>query len=112
MGADIREMLCADALAITRSSLSLLTVAHSRASVFFVPDQCGNGRFKRMQNPPVKAAFDNTTLLVLERPHAEVGRVHGTATGGAGGEAKSIPHSHLGGRSLPPSVDFPPVSEL
>lgn len=70
-------MLCADALAITRSSLSLLTVAHSRASVFFVPNRCGSGRFRRMKDPPVKATFDNTTLLVLERPHAEVSRVQG-----------------------------------
>eukprot|EP00752_Nemacystus_decipiens_P012369 g10964.t1 len=69
---DVREMLCADALATSRSSMSFLTFAHTRANVFFVPSPCGKGSFRRMKNPPVKATFDNTTLLLLERPYAEV----------------------------------------
>ncbi|CAM9977168.1 unnamed protein product [Ectocarpus fasciculatus] len=69
---DIREMLCADALATSRSSMSFLTFAHSRATTFFVPTPCGNGGFRRMRKPPVKATFDNTTLLLLEKPDAEV----------------------------------------
>eukprot|EP00903_Cladosiphon_okamuranus_P018343 g16875.t1 len=69
---DVREMLCADALATSRSSMSFLTFAHTRATSFFVPSPCGKGAFRRMKNPPVKATFDNTTLLLLERPHAEV----------------------------------------
>ncbi|CAM9136086.1 unnamed protein product [Ectocarpus sp. 12 AP-2014] len=73
---DVREMLCADALATSRSSMSFLTFAHSRATTFFVPTPCGNGGFRRMRRPPVKATFDNTTLLLLEKPDAEV---YGTA---------------------------------
>ena len=69
---DVREMLCADALVTSRSSMSFLTFAHTRASVFFVPSPCGKGSFRRMKNSPVKATLDNTTLLLLERPHAEV----------------------------------------
>ncbi|CAM9769228.1 unnamed protein product [Scytosiphon promiscuus] len=69
---DVREMLCANALATSRSSMSFLTFAHSRATTFFVPSQCGKGAFRRMKHPPVKASFDNTTLLLLEKPEAEV----------------------------------------
>ncbi|CAM9892522.1 unnamed protein product [Pylaiella littoralis] len=69
---DLREMLCADALATSRTSLNFLTSSHSRANVLFFPTPCGKGLFKRMKHPPVKASLDNTTLLLLERPGAEV----------------------------------------
>lgn len=65
-------MLCADALAASKTSLNFLTSAHSRANVYFFPTPCGEGLFKRMQNPPVKASLQNTTLLLLEKPGAEV----------------------------------------
>ncbi|CAN0162487.1 unnamed protein product [Ectocarpus sp. 6 AP-2014] len=69
---DMKEMLCADALATSRSSMSFLTFAHSRATTFFVPTPCGNGGFRRMKDAPVKATFDNTTLLLLEKRESEV----------------------------------------
>eukprot|EP00752_Nemacystus_decipiens_P014979 g13337.t1 len=50
---DVREMLCADALATSRSSMSFLTFAHTRANVFFVPSPCGKGSYRRMKNTPV-----------------------------------------------------------
>ncbi|CAM9891977.1 unnamed protein product [Pylaiella littoralis] len=69
---DVKEMLCADALAASKTSLNFLTSAHSRANVFFFPTPCGKGLYKRMKDPPVKASFQNTTLLLLEKPGAEV----------------------------------------
>ncbi|CAM9769158.1 unnamed protein product [Scytosiphon promiscuus] len=69
---DTREMLCADALAGSRSSISFLTFAHSRATTFFLPSSCGKGSFRRMKFAHVKATLDNTTLLLLEKPQAEV----------------------------------------
>lgn len=65
-------MLCADALAVSRSSLNFLTFAHSRAMRFYIPGKCGPGTYRRMRNGPMKATPDNTTLLLLEKPEAEV----------------------------------------
>ncbi|CAM9488026.1 unnamed protein product [Ectocarpus fasciculatus] len=78
---DMREMLCADALATSRSSMSFLTFAHSRATTFFVPTPCGNGGFRRMKDAPVKATFDNTTLLLLEKRESQVFGIDWRQTG-------------------------------
>lgn len=69
---DVREMLCADAIATARSSINFLTFAHTKANAFFLPSPCGDGTYRRMKHPPAKATYDNTTLLQLERPGAEV----------------------------------------
>ncbi|CAM9454176.1 unnamed protein product [Ascophyllum nodosum] len=69
---DLRDMLCADGLVSSRSSLSFMTFPHTRAKFFFFPSACGNGLYRRMKHPPIKAFFDNTTLLALERPDAEI----------------------------------------
>lgn len=74
---DLRDMLCADALAVSKSSLHVLNFAHARAKIFFVPVKCGPGTFKLATRiPGEKVAMfheDNTTLLHLEKPQAEVG---------------------------------------
>ena len=51
-----------------------MTAAFTRASTFFVPSECGPGEYKRgpKEGPHPKTALDNTTLLQLEKPHAEV----------------------------------------
>jgi len=49
-----------------------MIVAHTRAKFFFLPTVCGDGLYRRMKKPPIKAFVDNTTLLYLERPNAEV----------------------------------------
>ncbi|CAN0065728.1 unnamed protein product, partial [Laminaria digitata] len=73
---DLRAMLCADALAVSRSSLHFLTFGHSRASRFYLPGSCGPGHYMRQSRFPndglAKRKPDNTTLLMLEKPEAEV----------------------------------------
>ena len=73
---DLRTMLCADALAVSRSSLHFLTFAHSRASTFYLPGSCGRGRHKRQihskRDGLPKRNPDNATLLLVEKPEAEV----------------------------------------
>ena len=70
-------MLCSDALAVSRSSVHFLTFPHTRATTFFVPDSCGPGRYMRRSyagsGPPIKKTPDNATLLLIEKPWAEVG---------------------------------------
>eukprot|EP00904_Undaria_pinnatifida_P009744 jgi/Undpi1/58/HiC_scaffold_1.g00058.m1 len=73
---DLRTMLCADALALARSSLHFLTLAHTRASTIYLPVSCGPGKYRRKSRianglEPKKNP-DNATLLVLEKPEAEV----------------------------------------
>lgn len=76
---DMRVMLCADALAVARSTLHFLTFAHTRASTFYVPDSCGPGRSSRRDRvhndvlPLPTRNPDNTTLLLIEKPDVEVG---------------------------------------
>ncbi|CAM9853875.1 unnamed protein product [Scytosiphon promiscuus] len=73
---DIRAMLCADGLAIARSTLHFLTFAHTRAKHLFVPSECGPGYYARGttagSNPRKKPNPNNTTLLCIENPDAEV----------------------------------------
>lgn len=64
-------MLCADALAMSRSSTHLMTTAHTRASCFFLPKECGAGSYHRGYHD-VKIAAENSIVLQLERPYAEV----------------------------------------
>lgn len=66
---DVREMLCADGLAISRSTLGFLTVPHTRANLFFFPDNCGKGlrwSYRR------KGTYDDTEFLMREKPDSEV----------------------------------------
>lgn len=65
-------MICADGLVAARSSLSFPMFALSRASVYITPGACGLGTFRREQNPQAKDTYDNTTLLLAEKPNAEV----------------------------------------
>lgn len=74
---DIKAMLCADALAVARSSLHFLTFANTRATTFYLPGTCGPGQYRR-QSPighgaQPKKCPDNATLLLVEKPGAEVG---------------------------------------
>lgn len=73
---DIQAMLCADGLAISRSTLHFLTFAHSRATHYFVPSACGPGTYtrktRRSNDGTKKPNPNNTTLLCIERPGAEV----------------------------------------
>lgn len=67
-------MLCADGIAFARSSLAIMLSAHGRASNIYVPWECGPGTYARevrtKQSP--KIVQDNTTLLAIEKPNAEV----------------------------------------
>ncbi|CAM9527243.1 unnamed protein product [Hapterophycus canaliculatus] len=74
---DIRSMLCADGLAISRSTLHFLTFAHTRAKYLFVPSECGPGSYTRGQREDratgkKKPNPNNTTLLCIENPDTEV----------------------------------------
>lgn len=68
-------MLCADGLATAKSSLSFLTFAHTRATSFYIPGRCGPGISARTKKSHGKPYFDNTTLLSLEKPNAEVSKI-------------------------------------
>lgn len=65
-------MICADGLVAARSSLSFPMFALSRASVYVTPSTCGVGAFRREHHPKTKDLYDNTTLLLAEKPNAEV----------------------------------------
>lgn len=82
---DIKDMLCADGLAISRSTLHFLTFGHSRAKHYFVPSECGPGTYKRSTRAKgdgtPKPNPNNTTLLCMEKPDAEV-RYFGQKTAG------------------------------
>lgn len=71
-------MLCADGLAVARSSINVLTFGHSRAGILFLPWKCGHGTFKlESRNKGIRVAMfhqDNITLLLLEKPNVEVRR--------------------------------------
>lgn len=69
---DLRTMICADGLVAARSSLSFPMFALSRASVYVTTGACGAGAFRREQKPTAKDTYDNTTLLLAEKPEAEV----------------------------------------
>lgn len=73
-------MLCADGLATSRSTLHFLTVAHSRAKHIFVPSECGPGAYKRSTRDlgalSPKPNPNNTTLMCIEKPDAEVRYVY------------------------------------
>lgn len=73
---DIQAMLCADGLAISRSTLHFLTFAHTRAKHHFVPSECGPGTYTRKSRKKLdgtkKPNPNNTTLLCIEKPDAEV----------------------------------------
>lgn len=68
---DLQTMLCADALAMGRTSLNFLTFGHTRATTIFVPSQCGKGNY-RIGDLSHKATYENTTLLVSEKPDGEI----------------------------------------
>lgn len=69
---DVRTMLCADGLVLSRSSLGFLTLGHTKATKVFVPSPCGPGRYRRQKNWMAVATPENTTLIMLEKPDAEV----------------------------------------
>ncbi|CAM9853944.1 unnamed protein product [Scytosiphon promiscuus] len=74
---DIRAMLCADGLAISRSTLHFLTFAHTRAKHLFVPSECGPGTYARghreeQDTRKKKPNPNNTTLLCIENSETEV----------------------------------------
>lgn len=73
MWEDLREMICADGLVMSRSSLSFPMVALSRASFYAIPYECGLGRFRRANWFFAMDRYDNATLLQAEKPNAEVG---------------------------------------
>lgn len=72
-------MLCADGLAISRSTLHFMTFAHTRAKHYFVPSECGPGTYTRQTRAKLdgtkKPNPNNTTLLCIENPEAEVNGV-------------------------------------
>ncbi|CAM9683830.1 unnamed protein product [Ascophyllum nodosum] len=71
---DLRTMSCADGVVMSRSSLHFMTTVLTRASTFYMPSECGPGRYNRASKraPHSKVAQENTTLLLLEKPDAEV----------------------------------------
>lgn len=91
---DIRAMLCADGLAISRSTLHFLTFAHSRAKHLMIPSECGPGWYARglkdersveKHGIRKKPNPNNTTLLCIEKPDTEVSDLPVKERGGAGG---------------------------
>ncbi len=71
---DLRAMLCADGLAVSRSSLHFFTFAHSRAETLIMPNSCGSGTYSTESRArhTEEAVLTNTTLVVIEKPDAEV----------------------------------------
>ncbi|CAM9663704.1 unnamed protein product [Scytosiphon promiscuus] len=73
---DLRSMLCADGLAVARSTLHFLTFAHTRAKHLFIPSECGPGTYARghrdAHGTRKKLNPNNTTLLCIENPETEV----------------------------------------
>ena len=51
-----------------------MTTVLTRASTFYMPSECGPGRYNRASKraPHSKVAQENTTLLLLEKPDAKV----------------------------------------
>lgn len=69
---DVKSMICADGVVIARSSLSFLTLAHTKANSLFIPSTCGTGTYHRKSNPNTFPTPDNTTFLVEEKPYSDV----------------------------------------
>ncbi|CAM9677107.1 unnamed protein product [Scytosiphon promiscuus] len=78
---DIRAMLCADGLAMSRSTLHFFTFAHTRAKHLMVPHECGPGSYARglrddrngdKDTTKKKPVPNNTTLLCIENPDIEI----------------------------------------
>lgn len=69
---DLQAILCADALALSKSSLHFLSLAHSRATTFYFPNECGPGTYHRGSSMRYRCVPDNTTLMLMERPQSEV----------------------------------------
>lgn len=71
---DLEAMLCAEGVAFARSSLALFISAHGRASYYYIPWECGPGTYQREDrtNESPKIVQDNTTLLAIEKPNAQV----------------------------------------
>lgn len=68
---DVREMICADGLVLSKSSLSFLTLYHTKAESLFFPSQCIKDEQK---NNYMRSYFryDNTKSFSLERPLADI----------------------------------------
>lgn len=71
---DLQDMLCADALAVSKSTLHFLSLAHTRAQTFFVPDGCDYGEVPHQGRFYVQSIRKIAMMLLKERPHAEVCR--------------------------------------
>lgn len=65
-------MLCADALAVSKSTFNFLTLAHTRAEIFYVPDACNHGKLPHTGRYYVESMREVAPLLLNERPQAEV----------------------------------------
>lgn len=80
--------MCADALAISVSTLHYLTLSHSRATKFFMPGECKVNQEIETKRPNIATLKDVAAKIVAERPDAEVMRtldirvVHGLGLGG------------------------------
>ena len=68
---DVREMICADGLVLSKSSLSSLTLSHTRARSVFFPSPCTEDTNK---NNYMRSyfRFDNTKLFYLDNPSVDV----------------------------------------
>jgi hypothetical protein len=66
---DLEDMICADAIGISMSSLSFLTLAHTRAETVFFPCECG-AELPRSKKKYFE--FADTTLFMREKPNSEV----------------------------------------
>ncbi|CAN0262035.1 unnamed protein product [Ascophyllum nodosum] len=86
--ADMEAMLCANGVAFARSSLALMISAHGRASYLYVPLECGPGTYARStrNRTSPKIVQDNTTLLAIEKPDAQIYGIEWES----GGEAYSV----------------------
>ena len=88
----MEAMLCANGVAFARSSLALMISAHGRASYLYVPLECGPGTYARStrNRTSPKIVQDNTTLLAIEKPDAQVGHVSHVTWGENQGGGKNI----------------------
>lgn len=71
---DLQEMLCADALAVSKSTLHLLTLGHTRAEIFFLPDACSHGSLPHTGRYYVESLRELAKVVLTERPYAKVRR--------------------------------------
>lgn len=68
----MKALMCADALAISVSTLHFLTLSHSKATKFFMPGECKVNREIEMKRPSIVTLRDMASRIVAERPDAEV----------------------------------------